>query len=60
VFVSVFVGNRLIISGLKGEKKIVEKTEEEILSEENQIEKLQKTLNKVEEKLESIEEQIKK
>jgi len=58
VFVSVFVGNRLIISGLKGEKKIVEKTEEEIINEESQIDKLQKTINKVEKKLENIVSEI--
>jgi hypothetical protein len=60
VFVSAFIGNRLIISGLKGEKTLVEKTEEEIISEENQIEKLQKTLNRVEEKIENIESEINK
>ncbi len=60
IYVSVFVGNRLIISGLKGEKKIVEKTEEEIVSEESEIQKLQKTLNKVEEKLENIESELEK
>ncbi|MFA5889290.1 MAG: hypothetical protein WCW47_03245 [Candidatus Paceibacterota bacterium] len=60
IYVSVFVGNRLIISGLKGEKKIVEKTEEEIISEESEIQKLQKTLNKVEQKLENIESELEK
>jgi len=60
VFVSVFVGNRLIISGLKGEKKIVEKTEAEIMTEESEIQKLQKTINKVEERLEDIESEISK
>src|SRR3990167_1176866 len=37
VFVSAFVGNRLIISGLIGEKKLAERAEEEIESEETQI-----------------------
>lgn len=60
VFVSVFVGNRLIISGLKGEKTLVEKTEEEIVAEETQIEKIQKTLNRVEEKIENMESEISK
>jgi hypothetical protein len=58
IFISVFVGNRLIISGIKGEKKIAEKTEEEILTEESQLDKLQKTLKKVEEKLDNIESEI--
>lgn len=58
VFVSVFVGNRLIISGLKGEKTLVEKTSEEIVAEETQIEQLQKTLNRVEKKIEKLESEI--
>ncbi|MDO8430474.1 MAG: hypothetical protein Q7S72_00580, partial [Candidatus Taylorbacteria bacterium] len=37
VFVSSFVGNRLIISGLIGEKKLTEKEEAEIETEEDQI-----------------------
>lgn len=52
VFVSAFIGNRLIISGLKGEKKIEEKTIEEIRSEEE-------TLNKIYHKLEEIDEEVK-
>jgi len=60
IFISAFVGNRLIISGIRGEKKIVEKTEEEILAEESEIQKLQKTLNKVEKKLEEIELEMEK
>lgn len=62
VFVSSFVGNRLIISGLSGEKKLTEKTKEEIESEieseEDKINKLQNTLNRVEEKLEEVEREL--
>lgn len=58
VFVSVFIGNRLIISGLSGEKKLTEKTKEEIDEEEHQIRKLQTTLNKVEEKIDIISSEI--
>ncbi|MCX6701791.1 MAG: hypothetical protein NTX96_01170 [Candidatus Zambryskibacteria bacterium] len=57
-FVTTFIGTRLIISGLIGEKKLAEKTAEEIVTEESEIQKLQKTLNKVEEKLEDIESEI--
>ena len=55
VFVSAFVGNRLIISGLSGEKKLAEKTEGEIETEETQIKKLQNTLDRVEKEVEKIE-----
>ncbi len=60
VYVSAFIGNRLIITGLSGEKKLAEKTEEEIQTEENQIKRMQTTLNKVEEQISEIELEIKK
>lgn len=59
VYVSAFIGNRLIISGLSGEKKLAEKTEEEIETEEDQIKKMQNTLNKVEGEIAKIELEIK-
>jgi hypothetical protein len=37
LFVSGFIGERIIISGLKKEKKATDKTEEEIGKEENKI-----------------------
>lgn len=58
VYVSAFIGNRLIITGLSGEKKLAEKTEEEIQTEEGQIKNIQKTLVKVEEEIKQIEKDI--
>ncbi len=55
VFVSSFIGSRLIISGLIGEKKLEEKEEGEIETEETQIKNLQSTLRRVEEKLDHME-----
>ncbi len=60
VFVSEFIGNRLIISGLSGEKKLEEKEKGEIEAEEAQIKNLQKTLDRLEEKLDHIDEDIEK
>lgn len=60
VFVSAFIGNRLIISGLIGEKKLSEKEEEEIETEETQLKNLQSTLNRLEKKLDHIDEDIEK
>jgi len=57
-FVSSFIGTRLIISGLAGEKKLTEKTAEEIETEEMQIKKLQDSLKEVQEKLEHIDQDI--
>lgn len=48
VFVSAFVGNRIIITGLKGEKKLVEKSEEEINTEESEIKKIEHSIKKIE------------
>ncbi|MES2213601.1 MAG: hypothetical protein V4473_02055 [Patescibacteria group bacterium] len=59
VFVSAFIGNRLIMTGLRGEKKLAEKTEDEIQTEETEIHKLQNTLSKVEQELSSIQAEIK-
>jgi hypothetical protein len=58
VFVAEFIGNKLIISGLVGEKKLSEKEESEIETEENQIQNLQQTLNRLEKKLDHIDDDI--
>ncbi len=60
LFVSDFVGNTMIISGLSGEKKISKKTEDEVELESAQIERLQETLNHIEEKMEKIESELEK
>jgi hypothetical protein len=57
-FVSTFIGNRLIISGLNGEKKLAEKTVDEVKSEEDEIESIRKTLLRVEQKVDEIESKI--
>ena len=58
VFVSAFIGNRLIISGLSGEKKLAEKAEGEIETEEIQIKKLQSTVERIEKEVTKIESKI--
>lgn len=60
VFVSAFIGNRLIISGLAGEKKLSEKEQSEIQTEEAQIKNLQKAVNKIEEKLDHLDKDVHK
>jgi len=60
VFVSAFIGNRLIISGLSGEKKLEEKERSEIETEEEQIQKLQNAVSRLEKKLDHIDEDIEK
>lgn len=58
VFVSAFIGNRLIISGLAGEKKLEEKEKSEIETEEAQIKDLQKAVSRLEKKLDHIDDDI--
>ena len=58
VFVSAFIGSRLIISGLIGGKKLAEKEQSEIETEETQLANLQNTLDRVEKRLDSFEKEI--
>ncbi len=60
VFVSAFIGNRLIISGLSGEKKLSEKEEAEIETEEMQIKRLKDSLDRVEKQVSHLEEDMHK
>jgi len=58
VLVSEFIGNHVILAGLKGEKKFEEKTREEIIKEEGKVEHLEQTLDKIEEEISEIREEI--
>lgn len=58
IFVSSFIGNQLIISGLVGEKKIAEKEEGELQTEEMRLKNLQSTLGRLEKKLDHIDTEI--
>lgn len=58
LFIPSFLGNRFIISGLIGEKRLAEQEEGEIETEESQIKNLQNTLNRVEKKLEELEKEV--
>jgi uncharacterized membrane protein len=60
VFVAEFIGNKLIISGLIGEKKLETKEEGEIETEESQLRNLQNTLNRVEKKISDLETEVEK
>lgn len=58
VFVSAFIGNSLIISGIKGDKKLDEKTAEEIQAEELELKELQSSITRLEKKIDHLEEDI--
>jgi len=54
LFVSFFIGDHFIIAGLKGEKKIIEKTKEEILSEQSDIRQVLTRLEILEKKIDTL------
>ncbi len=59
VFVSFFIGEQVIISGIKREKKIIEKTEEEIRMETDLLNDVKNRLGKIEKDISYIKNKIK-
>jgi TRAP-type mannitol/chloroaromatic compound transport system permease small subunit len=47
IFVSSFIGNEVIISGLKGEKRIAEKTEGEVREEKSELNIILKKIDSI-------------
>lgn len=54
-FTSSFIGNELILSGLRGERKLSERTEHDVKSEINTISDIKEELILISKKLESLE-----
>ncbi|MDB5224994.1 MAG: hypothetical protein JWO43_616 [Candidatus Adlerbacteria bacterium] len=55
LLVSFFIGDSIIMSGFKREKKLVEKTEEEIRAEGSKVDEVMIKLDQIERELETIE-----
>jgi uncharacterized protein YneF (UPF0154 family) len=60
LFVGSFIGTEIVISGLKGEKKITEKTEEEVEVDVEESKKIQKEIHDMDSKVKHIEELLNK
>ncbi len=60
LFVFDFIGTQAIISGLKGEKRLEEKTEEEIRTETGVIGEIKEEVKEISERLDEIEEDLEK
>ncbi len=60
LFVFDFIGTQAIISGIKGEKRLEEKTEEEIRLETGIIEEIKKEVKEISHRLDSIEKDLEK
>ena len=58
LMVSTFIGNEIIISGLRREKKIAEKTEIEVQEETEDVENIKKEIKKMAVNLAEIKEKI--
>ncbi|HEY4503177.1 MAG TPA: hypothetical protein VJC14_01965 [Candidatus Paceibacterota bacterium] len=58
-FISSFIGNELILSGLRGEKRLTEKTEGEVKNEVGAISSIKDALVGIEDKLVHLEKRMK-
>jgi len=58
IFISSFIGNEIIISGINGEKKLVEKTKAEMISEGESINSIKKELRAISRRLKKIEQSL--
>ncbi len=60
LFVSFFIGDRIILSGLKLEKKVEEKTESEVREEEAMLQTLHSKIDRLSKAFEELKATIKK
>jgi len=58
LFVSYFIGDTILMSGMKGEKKMADKTEKEIVSEQLELKEIQATIKEIKEDVTSIKEAV--
>jgi hypothetical protein len=58
LFVSFFVSDQIILSGMKKDKKIVEKTESEVRAETTIVEKIQHEMVNIEKEIEEIHDKV--
>jgi len=60
LFVGSFIGTEIVISGLKGEKKLTEKTEEEVEFDVKESKEIKKEIHDIDLKIKHIEELLNK
>jgi len=60
LFVSNFIGERIVISGLKKEKKVTDKTEEEVRDEEIKIKKIENKIDILTKEVISLKDELAK
>ena len=60
LFVSYFIGDTVLMSGMKGEKKVTDKTEKEVKEEEKEISNLRTTIKDMKKEVDEIKEFVEK
>lgn len=58
LFVSIFIGDSIIMSGIKKDKKLIEKTEEELIEEAQTLEKVESKLEQLDKKLDKKQKEM--
>jgi len=58
LFVSYFIGDTILISGLKGQKKTAEKTEREVQEEEAQLEQIKNAVKEIKKEIVEVKEAV--
>jgi hypothetical protein len=58
LFVSYFIGDTILISGMKGEKKMTDKTDKEIIAEQLELKEIQSTIKEIKKEVDSIKEAV--
>jgi len=58
LFVSFFVGDVIILSGIKREKKLIDKTEEEVRKEASMLEKIHRDIDALRAEVKSLKERL--
>ena len=58
LFVSYFIGDTILISGLKQQKKLYEKTEKEVREEESTLSEIQKSIKEIKKEVDVIKDVV--
>ncbi|HTK32957.1 MAG TPA: hypothetical protein VL335_00195 [Candidatus Paceibacterota bacterium] len=58
LFVSYFIGDTILMSGIKGEKKIADKTQKEVKEEEEKIGELRTTIREMKKEVDEIRDNL--
>lgn len=60
LFVSYFIGDTILISGLKGQKKMGEKTEKEVKQEGEELLEIRSTINEIKKEMDEVKDILEK